>query len=571
MKFFHVYNDQYFEGLVKNGFINEESGFKIQHVFSMPKEMKFNEYAKKGGKLYNFIKENKYPFYVDRIAGGVIYHEYDFDFELIKEYESILGEWFLGFQLHESASNRRHEWNQIIKAMDGQTGPYDLEELKKRIICDFAFTPEGVQLYNTFQATPEYFAKKKLATTIEDYHEEIKEMFKMNMDDTNGYILPCDSYYMYTHMQNELGMRTFMPEVGWQIPLMRVAVALSRGMALAYNKLWGTYYETWIGSIEEGFSMPCFNSEPGNEWYLTQDSHPDDFTSFGPNGGSSRLLQKRIYYYSLMSGANYLAEEWGLNCSYSDMNTFELSEYGLAKKEFIEDSLKLKSVKAKVPFAIVLPKKYECVEIYEYDAIGKHHDEYMEFELSSKEKAYYGHIEDVLKLVYGRNGKIYGNEGHTITNSRFGDIFDIIYEDVDDSVLAKYDYLIDATKEGSFIANKGDKFKVLDSSDLDKLEKELKTLEKEVLPVTVDKLHWLISSNEGNNYLSIFNNEGNHRSIKNGNVIDKEATETVTVSFKKPTEIDVFKASNSEIKIERKDELTYLITVPGAEFIILKF
>ena len=37
-----------------------------------------------------------------------------------------------------------------------------------------------------------------------------------------------------------------------------------------------------------------------------------------------------------MSGANYLAEEWGLNCSYSDMKTFELSEYGLVKKKFLD-------------------------------------------------------------------------------------------------------------------------------------------------------------------------------------------------------------------------------------------
>ena len=43
MKFFHVYNDKYFEGLVKNGFINDNTGFKIQHAFAVPDEMKFIE------------------------------------------------------------------------------------------------------------------------------------------------------------------------------------------------------------------------------------------------------------------------------------------------------------------------------------------------------------------------------------------------------------------------------------------------------------------------------------------------------------------------------------------------
>ena len=51
MKFFHVYNEEYFEGLVKNNLINKDSGFKIQHVFSLPKEKKFNVFAAKGTKL----------------------------------------------------------------------------------------------------------------------------------------------------------------------------------------------------------------------------------------------------------------------------------------------------------------------------------------------------------------------------------------------------------------------------------------------------------------------------------------------------------------------------------------
>ena len=56
MKFIHVYNEKYFDGLVKNDMLNKDSGFKIQHNFSMPNEAKFNEIEKKGGKLYNYIK-----------------------------------------------------------------------------------------------------------------------------------------------------------------------------------------------------------------------------------------------------------------------------------------------------------------------------------------------------------------------------------------------------------------------------------------------------------------------------------------------------------------------------------
>ena len=72
MKFFHVYNDHHIKGLEKNGLINKETGFKIQHAFSMPKSLKFNEYAAKGTTLYNRIKDEKIPFYVDRIRPNTV-------------------------------------------------------------------------------------------------------------------------------------------------------------------------------------------------------------------------------------------------------------------------------------------------------------------------------------------------------------------------------------------------------------------------------------------------------------------------------------------------------------------
>ena len=75
MKFFHVYNEDCYVGLEKNGLLNKDTGFKIQHAFSVPGERKFNNYAAKGSKLHSLIKENKIPFYVDRIAGGITWQD----------------------------------------------------------------------------------------------------------------------------------------------------------------------------------------------------------------------------------------------------------------------------------------------------------------------------------------------------------------------------------------------------------------------------------------------------------------------------------------------------------------
>ena len=66
---------------------------------------------------------------------------------LIQEYINILGDWFLGFQLHESASNRRNsDWQSIIKKMNGSHGPYDVAELKKKMLLHHKTLPDGSPL-----------------------------------------------------------------------------------------------------------------------------------------------------------------------------------------------------------------------------------------------------------------------------------------------------------------------------------------------------------------------------------------------------------------------------------------
>lgn len=575
MKFFHVYNEQCYEGLVKNDMLNEDSGFKIQHCFAVPKERQFNNIAAIGGKLHTLIKEKKIPFYVDRITGGITYYPYTFDKELIKEYRELLGDWFLGFQMHESASNRRQEWNRLLKF---GKGPYNAAELREKLLSKSAVTPEGEYLVGLSHDTPEYFANRTYAETVPEFEAEIKEMFQRRQNDTDDNVLPCDSYYLFSKLQNELGMRTFMPEVGCQIPMMRIAIALARATAKAAGKTWGAYYECWRAMPDGTYCMPCFNLDPINEWYLTQETHTDDFTSFGANGGSSRLLQNRIYYHALMSGADYFSEEWGLNCSYTDMQNFTLSEYGKTKKNFIKTAEKLRGIQAVIPFAIVLPKRYCCVElpdIWDLDTYkyGLHRDEYMKCVLNAEDKAYYGHIEDVLKMIYARVAEQTDSEAHVLTNSRLPDLFDIIYEDADDSVFAQYEYLIDATKEGTFAASAAAKnHKVLLSYDLDALEQQLKQLAKDVMPCYADGLHWLVSVDEnGQKYLTIFNNEGNERFLDRGNVLDHKMDKWVNVSFKEVPKFRVVAASDLDVAIRKGENNGYRVFVPAAGFVVLAF
>lgn len=573
MKFFHVYNDESLIGLEKNGLINEDTGFKTQNVFSVPTDRQFNNIAAKGGALHNLIREGKFPLYVDRIAGGITYFPYAYDQNLIWEYTELLGDWFLGFQLHESGSNRRGDWNTLLKI---GKGPFDRKVLHEKLLSDFAVTTEGVRLHNLSQDSIDFYATQRFAETVSDFTEEMKDMFRRRMAEVQGKILPCDSHYLAAKIQNELGMQTFMPEVGCQIAMMRVAVALSRGMAKAYGKTWGAYYECWRATPEYVYSMPVYNHTPKNEWYLTQETHPDDFTTKGPNGGSSRLLQNRIYYHALMSGADYFSEEWGLNCSYTDMREFSLSEYGKVKKDFIHTAHGLRDIQAVIPFAIVLPQDYSTVEIpdgFNPYTLGDHRSTYLDLPLTDAEKDYIGHVEDVIKLFFARFQTPYGNEGHTLTNSRFGDIVDIIYDDAPDQALRRYEYLIDATPEGAFAkAKAGSNLRILESRDIESLEKDVRALIPQVLPCYADDLCWLVSTDKaGNRYLSIFNNEGNERSTERGDTLIPEADRIVTVTFQEPVSLSVVKEGNRKISIQKQNRNRYCVEIPAAGFVILKF
>ncbi|MBP0989997.1 MAG: hypothetical protein J5874_02320, partial [Oscillospiraceae bacterium] len=493
-------------------------------------------------------------------------------------YSELLGDWFLGFQLHESASNRRNDWRNIIRLTDGAEGPYDTEFLKERTKSSYARMPDGKLLSVLSQDGPEFYAGLRYADTPEAFLDEIKDMFGRRMAETGGKILPCDSYYMATRLQDELGMRSFMPEVGCQIPLMRQQTAMARGAARASGKTWGVYYECWREVRENGgsyYSMPCFNSDRSNEWYLTQELHPDDFTRDGENGGSSRILQNRIYYYALMSGAQYFSEEWGLNCSYTDMKEFTLSDYGRIKKDFINTAAEFREIEPITPFAIVLPVRYACMELpgmfdgYEF---GKHRGTYMCCPLGEEDKNYYGHVEDVLKLIYLQTEPI-GNEGHVITNSRFGDIFDIVYADASDTVLSRYGCLIDASPDGGFARLKaGSGMRILESGDFGRLEREINAAAKELMPCFSDGLCWLVSKDErGRRYLSIFNNEGNERSLQQGNVIHHEADKTVTVSFRENVTPHIVKEAMGAASLEKLGERSYRAVVPAAGFVIIEF
>ena len=94
------------------------------------------------------------------------------------------------------------------------------------------------------------------------------------------------------------------------------------------------------------------------------------------------------------------------------------------------------------------------------------------------------------------------------------------------------------------------------------------------MPVYVDGLHWLVSTDENNrNFLTIFNNEGNERDIEKGDIIHDEADKVVKVEFKNAVDLKVLFNSlcAKNAKVEKVDDKTYNVLVPAAGYVILEF
>lgn len=565
LRFIHGYDARYWPGLERHGLLNRNSGIKIHQHFATPADETFNVIAAAGGTLHRLVREHRWPFYVDRLLGGTFYRKYDFDPALLRAYGELLGEWFLGIQMHEWASALNANWNKIRKQLAGTPPPWSEQQIHDAIK---AVSPCPWCL-SLSCGTPAEFSRKTYSATRPEYLAELRQFFLAKQAETAGLLLPCDSYELAPAMEFSLGARAVMPEVGAQIGLMRLQVAAARGLAKAHGRRWGTYYEPWGGNP---FGACRFFEEPFNEWRLDNSIFPYDFSQNGPHGGSSRALQRRICYYSLLAGAHFFSEEWGISNTFYNWRDYALTPYGEIKKEFIDFADSCGALEPFVPYAIVLPREFEVIDLA---YLGNPDSQtYLCRELDPGCREAFGHIRNVLRLVYARCGTAYGNEGHVMTNSRFGDLFDIIDEDAGDATLARYAGLVDASADGGFASRvRGRVHRVLTSTDLEHLASTLDGMMAAELPCVVrGNVHWLLDRSGDRWLLALFNNEGIERGAATGDRTIGEATVTAGIAFRHaPAALRLLKAWPDGDLLTRQDDHTYGCRLPAGSLCLIEF
>ena len=532
--FFHGYSPDTWDAMVKSGLVGDGDGIRLHQAISLPDELRFNNIAKKDGALYNIIKERRCPFYIDRLQGGCYIEEYPYDRELLDEYKSMLGDKFYGFQMHEWLSNYKSD--AIDKLGELSVEDWTKENIQRLIFKNFPYKHLFLE-----SMTLEEMASAGKPMTPEQFYANMTAIYKKRLN--LGELIPCDSGYLAYAFEIAQGAKRIMPEVGAQTRDTRIQVCYARGMTRRKGKSFGVYYEPWGG---KPFSACAYNGLK-NEWAIGTGDFP--FSTHGQNGGSSRSLQKRIYLYSYLSGAEFISEEWGLYNTFLEGTDFELSPYGKTKRDFLTFVRKYDDIGDKLaPIAAVLPK--------ELSVLDRCHEPNKLFGGECKSERLVSLKKKVFE-IFASTVPMLGTERENLRNSDIPDAIDLLNRD--DDMLGKYDYLVDLT----FDSDLNKKFNnVCGAQELTKLLKKL-------LPVYVDGgLHWMVNKcQRGGYYLSVFNHSGVVRTVAEGEYTLPEAQKTVTISFKKesfPTLLE----GDGQLS---KENGIYRLTVPAGGFAFIKF
>lgn len=534
-RFLHGYMPKLWEAQVQAGLVLENDGIRFCQSILIDEELKFNNLAKVGGDFYNLVAQRKCPLYIDRLQGGHYIEDYSYDTELIAEYKKLLGENFWGFQMHEWMSNYHHDTLDKLAQLPKEK--WNEEEIKKVIKEKYPYPILFLESANAKE-----HAKMGKPQSAQEFYENITGIYKKRRE--LGEILPCDSWFLAYAFEVSVGTKRLMTEIGMGTEDTKIQVCYARGMTRAPGRSFGAYYEPWMSSP---FSACCYNKDGKNEWNIGA-SADFPFEAKGENGGSSRSLQRRLFLYSFLSGAEFISEEWGLCNVFYDWENFELSPYGQVKKEFVDFVRKYTDVGDKItPMALVLPR-----EMMVLDQFTKHNI-YCGFETSQE---WVINAKKAICDLFHNSRDMLGNEVTALKNSDIPDAIDIVNDG--EQTLSNYDYLIDATSLPEFKQN---------HQNLCEIENVREKL-CEILPVTVlGNAHWMVNHcTSGGYYLTIFNNSGIERTVEKGEIELEQATTTVKLKIKHNLTPTVCEG-NGKMQFENGE---YTVTIPAGGWSFIK-
>ena len=554
--FIHTYTPVSFPGLTKSGLWRSGDGLKLMHKPGFLPPDDFNAALAPEAPLYGLLRELKCPFYLDRLQGGVGYTKrYPYDPAITENLLQTLGDRFLGFQMHEWASNLRSDM-QRIEALFRQEGAAIADPAAWRMLWRQVINGE---LQPFLEAYP---AKEWIGQTpfsdLGSFLRAADALYARRAVETQGLLFPADSYFMAPRTEIKNGAKLLLPEIGWQIPDMRIQLAFTRGMANAAGIPWGVYYECWQDTKDTGFTIPFSLREGQDEW-LEDLLHKGNGHTLPPerreHGGSSLSLAARAWRLAYFSSASYIAEEYGVCNTFRELEDFSLSPYGEMKRDFLRFTEAFPDPGAPyTPIAVVLPKALGILEI----PPGEH--EYLKYPCTDPAcplpPERLRRFKAQMETIFGTAGQ-HGNYGHILKNGGLPAVCDILYEDMPEA-LGKYEHLIDLTESASLA---GKYTNVITAVEADRLLDAL-------LPCRIGGGLFTAYNRCGEDwFVLVMNNNGIFHDAFTPDVLLPEATVRVAIQLKDTVRTVTKAAGNGAL---HPDGGKPQITLHAGEWLLLK-
>lgn len=330
--FLHTYeaSGRYWRGICKGGLVRPGTGVRlVNSPFGDDDARRFNAVARIGGELHRIIAEARCRFVIDRVAGGSPYHAYDFDTTLIDAYAALLGEGFLGGQVHEVLSNVGNDWNRICRADKRfETEPVRPDELRPY------FTQDNAERCLEYGTLDDYAGRVRPRTT-EALWKENEWAGKRQAGRFGGRWSYCEGSVrgeLAWHIFYGWGAAYGLAEVGpWASQQTPFAIASLRGAAKAAGRPWGVFFAPWGPD-----GCTSFVPEQDWSWNCPKKWLDDSKWPVSPEVGPSTALQRRIFFHAYLSGAHTLHEEWGAEGNLTNWDEGTLSSYGRVTRDLLD-------------------------------------------------------------------------------------------------------------------------------------------------------------------------------------------------------------------------------------------
>lgn len=511
--FLFGYDPQYWRGLRKHGLVDQHAGVRLIQCLYTPRMRCFNQWASPGSLLHKEVWRRRRPLLIDRGCGGISYENYAFDKGLMDAYARRLKGRFLGVQFHEWACNVGNDWRRLSNVLpEGQRVSLQL--------CQEHFdwrTPETC----LETGDPHDFVGRRPPQTVQEFARECRRYQQRKVKDSHGYLTCVPSQGMAYAETIRWGARVVMPEHGHHIPMGRVHTAAARGaVRQAGVGQFGSYYAPWGNNPD---SVTCYL--PWTMWYSPAEALCGGAFRHGGNGGSSRAFQRRLLWWAYLTGARYIAEEWGPENTFYDWKDFQLTPYGEVVRDFLRFVNTVGRGRPVTPSALVLDRDWFGLDTYFLAGREKFHRFY-------DPPVHQSSVARFFQTLTGYRRSAPNDDAQVLTASEMPDAFDVITDAAEGDLLRRYRVLCYVGEHPGRLKRRlggyGGKLIVMDGPDAAaKLLTEATVAE---LPVRVEgHVHWLINRKADGWQLAAFNPHGVTVDFVKGEQSDPKASALLSI------------------------------------------